>query len=66
MSEKLLLLMLHSLLDDGCRVMFQFSKADDLTIDVSDHTFIIGDNYISRGEAFAYLSENYDQLVDIV
>lgn len=65
MSEKLLLLMLHSLLDDSCQVVFQFSKADDLMIDVSDHIFIIGDDYLSREEAFAYLSENYDQLVDI-
>lgn len=65
MSEKLLLLMLHSLLDGGCQVVFQFSKADDLMIDASDHTFIIGDDYVSRGEAFEYLSENYDQLVDI-
>lgn len=65
MSEKLLLLMLHTLLDDGGQVVFQFIGRDDLLIDVSDGTFAIGDEFVERGDAFRYLSNNYDVLEDI-
>ncbi len=65
MSEKLLLLMLHTLLDDNGQVVFQFIGRDDLLIDVSDGTFAIGDEFVERGDAFQYLSDNYDVLVDI-
>lgn len=65
MSEKLLLLMLHTLLDDEGQVVFQFIGRDDLLIDVSDGTFAIGDEFVERGDALQYLSDNYDVLVDI-
>lgn len=65
MSEKLLLLMLHTLLDDNGQVVFQFTGRDDLLIDVSDGTFAIGDEFVERGDAFQYLSDNYDVLEDI-
>lgn len=65
MSEKLLLLMLHTLLDDNGQVVFQFIGRDDLLIDVSDGTFAIGDEFVERVDAFQYLSDNYDVLVDI-
>lgn len=65
MSEKLLLLMLHTLLDDEGQVVFQFIGRDDLLIDVFDGTFAIGGEYVERGDAFQYLSDNYDVLEDI-
>lgn len=65
MSEKLLLLMLHTLLDDNGQVVFQFIGRDDLLIDVSDGTFAIGDEFVERGDALQYLSDNYDVLEDI-
>lgn len=65
MSEKLLLLMLHTLIDDNGQVVFQFIGRDDLLIDVYDRTFAIGDEFVERGDAFQYLSDNYDVLEDI-
>ena len=65
MSEKLLLLMLHTLIDDNGQVVFQFIGRDDLLIDVYGGTFAIGDEFVERVDAFQYLSDNYDVLVDI-
>lgn len=65
MSEKLLLLMLRTLIDDNGQVVFQFTGRDDLLIDVYGGTFAIGDEFVERGAAFQYLSDNYDVLVDI-
>lgn len=57
--------MLHTLLDDNGQVVFQFIGRDDLLIDVSDGTFAVGDEFVERGDALQYLSDNYDVLVDI-
>lgn len=65
MSEKLLLLMLHTLIDDNGQVVFQFTGRDDLLIDVYGGAFAIGDEFVERGAAFQYLSDNYDVLEDI-
>lgn len=65
MSKKLLLLMLHTLIDDNGRVVFQFTGCDDLLIDVSDGTFAIGDEFVERWDAFQYLRDNYDVLENI-
>lgn len=53
------------LIDDNRQVVFQFTGRDDLLIDVYGGTFAIGDEFVERGAAFQYLSDNYDVLVDI-
>lgn len=65
MSEKLLLLMLQVLLDDEGQVVFQFTERDNLLIDVTDGTFMIGGLEVVREDAFHYLSANYDVLENI-
>lgn len=65
MHKKLLILMLQVLLDDEGQVVFQFIERDNLLIDVTDGTFMVGGVEVGREDAFHYLSDNYDVLENI-